>query len=70
MKGIFAAVFFGVFVGALGYEILNRTRPEVVADIRKKVADGLSTFFGTDATFDEDDDFDSEMTDEEIKATA
>ena len=70
MKGILAAVFCGVFVGALGYELLNRSRPEIVEEIRRKVADGLSSFWGTDDVCDGLDDFDTEYVDEESKATA
>ncbi len=73
MKAILAAVFCGVFVGALGYEMLNRTRPEVVAGIRRKVADGFGSFFGTDSGLDELDDlddFESEFNDTKIQAAA
>ena len=70
MKGILAAVFCGVFVGALGYELLNRTRPEVVEEIRKKVADGLSCFLGTCDSCEDLDDFDSDFSDDEVSATA
>lgn len=73
MKAILAAVFCGVFVGALGYEMLNRTRPEVVAGIRRKVADGFGSFFGTESglnDIDDLDDFDSEFKDTPVKAAA
>lgn len=70
MKGILAAVFFGVFVGALGYELLNRTKPEIVEEIRRKVADGVSNFMGQDNCCDDADDFDADLLDEEGAVTA
>ena len=41
MKGILAGVFIGVFFGALGYEIMNRSNPEIVDAIRRKVSSGV-----------------------------
>lgn len=66
MKGILAGIFLGVFFGALGYEIINRTKPEMVKSIRRKVADGIDKAMGADNTIvdeyeDDLDDMDLDM---------
>ncbi len=46
MSKIFAGVFFGVFIGALAYETLNRTNPVLVQRIRRKVSEKLDDYLG------------------------
>ena len=44
MIKILAGVFVGVFIGTLGYELLNRSNPEAIQKIRKKVSETLNDF--------------------------
>ncbi len=37
MSKLLIGVFMGVFVGALAYEFLSRTRPGLLAKIRERV---------------------------------
>ena len=39
MKITLLGVFTGVFIGALAYELLQRSRPDVVQSIRETVAE-------------------------------
>lgn len=41
MSKILMSVFIGVFVGALTYEILNRTRPELIKRLEAKASEKL-----------------------------
>nr|MBF0220760.1 hypothetical protein [Desulfobulbaceae bacterium] len=62
MKGILAGVFIGVFFGALGYEILNRTNPKMVDAIRRRVSDNVDKFMDPNNDLDEDyDDMDMDQ---------
>jgi hypothetical protein len=60
MKAILAGVFVGVFFGALGYEIINRTNPQMVESIRRKVSNEVDRAMGKgDESVDEEpDEFD------------
>jgi len=42
MSKLLMGVFIGVFVGALTYEFLNRTKPELMKKIRAKAAEDLN----------------------------
>lgn len=53
MSKIFAGVFFGVFIGALAYETLNRSNPELVQRIRNKVSKKLDDYLGSIETIEE-----------------
>jgi hypothetical protein len=46
MIKILAGVFLGVFVGALGYELVNRNNPEAIDKIRKNVSKIVDDFLG------------------------
>jgi len=48
MSKILVGVFFGVFVGALGYELVMRTRPNAIPNIRKKVSTAVDSFWTED----------------------
>lgn len=41
MSKFLVGVFVVVFVGAVAYEILNRTRPELTEKFENKISDGL-----------------------------
>lgn len=41
MSKILVGVFVAAFVGALVYEILNRTKPDLTEKIEAKVSEGL-----------------------------
>jgi len=43
MSKILVGVFVAVFVGALVYELLNRTKPELMEKFEKKVSEGLDS---------------------------
>ncbi|MBI3599818.1 MAG: hypothetical protein HY097_04140 [Nitrospinae bacterium] len=42
MTKLLMGVFIGVFVGALTYEFLNRTKPELMKKIRAKASEDLN----------------------------
>ena len=41
MSKVLVGVFVAVFVGAVIYEVLNRTKPDLTEKFERKVADGL-----------------------------
>ena len=43
MSKVLLGVFVVVFVGALAYELLNRTKPELTDKFEKKVSEGLDS---------------------------
>ncbi|HLA28011.1 MAG TPA: hypothetical protein VI728_12570 [Syntrophales bacterium] len=43
MSKILVGVFMAVFVGALVYELLNRTKPELTEKFEAKFAEGLNS---------------------------
>jgi hypothetical protein len=43
MSKVLLGVFAAVFVGALVYEFLNRTKPELMEKFEAKVSDGLDS---------------------------
>ena len=45
MSKLLMGVFIGVFVGALTYKFLNRTKPELMKKIRAKAAEDLDNLF-------------------------
>jgi hypothetical protein len=47
MSKILAGVFLGVFIGALVYEMLNRTKPELTEKIEAKFSEGLDNILRT-----------------------
>lgn len=44
MIKILAGVFLGVFIGTLGYELVNRNNPELIQKIRRRVSETLEDF--------------------------
>lgn len=46
MTKTLVGVFIGVFLGALGYELLNRNNPEAIQKIRQRVAEKVDEFLG------------------------
>jgi len=47
MSKILVGVFVAVFVGALVYEILNRTKPELTEKFEAKLSEGLDSILMT-----------------------
>ena len=47
MSKVLVGVFVAVFVGALVYEILNRTKPELMEKFEGKISDGLDSLLMT-----------------------
>lgn len=47
MSKILAGVFMAVFIGALVYELLNRTKPELTEKIEAKFSEGLDSILRT-----------------------
>jgi hypothetical protein len=47
MSKIVAGVFLAVFIGALAYELLNRTKPELTEQFEKKLSEGLDSILRT-----------------------
>jgi hypothetical protein len=47
MSKIFVGVFVAVFIGALVYEMLNRTKPELTEKIEAKFSEGLDNILRT-----------------------
>ncbi|MCL4456527.1 MAG: hypothetical protein M1406_03850 [Nitrospirae bacterium] len=43
MSKILIGVFLGVFVGALAYELLNRTRPDIIKKIEIKASEKVDS---------------------------
>ena len=43
MSKVLVGVFVAVFIGALVYEILNRTKPELTEKFESKVSNGLDS---------------------------
>jgi len=43
MSKVLIGVFVVVFVGAIIYEVLNRTRPDLTERFENKVSDGLDS---------------------------
>ncbi len=43
MSKILVGVFVVVFVGALAYEIINRTKPELTEKFEEKFSEGLDS---------------------------
>lgn len=41
MSKILLGVFVVVFVGAVAYEIINRTRPDLTENLENKISDSL-----------------------------
>jgi hypothetical protein len=50
MTKILVGVFLGVFIGALGYELVSRNNPETIEKIRKKVSEKVDDFMGLEET--------------------
>ncbi len=46
MTKTLVGVFIGGFLGALGYELLNRNNPEAIQKIRQRVAEKVDDFVG------------------------
>ncbi|HIJ79383.1 MAG: hypothetical protein OEY01_10525 [Desulfobulbaceae bacterium] len=44
MKITLAGVFAGVFIGAFAYELLQRSRPDVVSSIRETVSETMDKY--------------------------
>ena len=44
MIKILAGVFVGVFIGTLGYELVNRNNPELVKKVRQRISETLEDF--------------------------
>ncbi len=47
MSKILVGVFVTVFIGALVYEILNRTKPELTEKFEAKLSEGLDSILMT-----------------------
>ena len=47
MKSTLAIVFAGVFVGAVGYEVVQRTNPEAVNRLKSNVSGAIDKFMWT-----------------------
>jgi hypothetical protein len=43
MSKVLIGVFVVVFIGAVVYEVLNRTRPDLTEKFENKVSDGLGS---------------------------
>lgn len=43
MSKVLVGVFVAVFIGALVYEILNRTNPELTEKLESKISNGLDS---------------------------
>jgi len=43
MSKVLIGVFVVVFIGAVVYEVLNRTRPDLTEKFENKVSDGLDS---------------------------
>lgn len=43
MSKVLVGIFVAVFVGALFYEILNRTKPEITEKFEAKFSEGLDS---------------------------
>jgi hypothetical protein len=43
MSKVLVGVFVIVFVGAVVYEVLNRTKPDLTEKFENKIADGLDS---------------------------
>ena len=48
MSKVLVGVFVVAFIGALVYEILNRTKPELTEKIEAKISAGLDNFLDPD----------------------
>ena len=44
MIKILAGVFVGVFIGTLGYELVNRSNPELIKKVKQMVSETLEDF--------------------------
>jgi len=42
MSKLLIGVFMGVFLGAMAYEFLNRTKPELMKKIREKASEDFN----------------------------
>jgi hypothetical protein len=47
MSKVLLGVFVVVFVGALAYELLNRTKPELTEQFEKKFSEALDSILRT-----------------------
>ena len=47
MSKILLGVFVAVFIGAVAYELLNRTKPDLTEKIEAKFSEGLDSLFRT-----------------------
>jgi hypothetical protein len=50
MSKVLVGVFVAVFVGALLYEILNRTKPELTEKLEAKLSGGLDAMLALDGS--------------------
>ena len=50
MLKILTGVFLGVFIGTLGYELVNRSNPEVIERIRSRMSEVLDDFMVSDGS--------------------
>jgi len=56
-------VFIGVFIGALGYELVSRSRPDAIEKIRKGVKEAVDNLVGS---ADEFDPFEEPLAEQEV----
>lgn len=47
MSKVLAGIFVAVFIGALVYEILNRTKPELTEKFEAKFSEGMDNLLAT-----------------------
>lgn len=49
MSKVLVGVFVVVFIGAVVYELLNRTKPDLTEKFEQKVSDGLDSILSPSA---------------------